>query len=106
MSLVSGPGVGGATINDLLDEPTLHVENHVKYIQSLDTVCLLFHFSLLASSTYLAHTLIAKRRTRILVDRTSTTQWIILGSDGFTSTWSSCCATPRRDHRFRAVVST
>lgn len=40
MSLVAGPGVGGnkATTNDLPPELGLVIENHVKYIQSLDTV--------------------------------------------------------------------
>lgn len=36
MSLVSGPGRGGA--GDVPVELNLVVENHVKYIQSLDTV--------------------------------------------------------------------
>jgi geranylgeranyl transferase type-2 subunit beta len=37
MSLVSGPGRGGAS-SGLPDEIQLAVEAHVKYIQSLDTV--------------------------------------------------------------------
>jgi len=37
MSLVSGPGRGGASSN-LPDELQLAVGAHVKYIQSLDTV--------------------------------------------------------------------
>lgn len=38
MSLVSGPGLGGGS-SQLPDELKLAVEAHVKYIQSLDTVC-------------------------------------------------------------------
>jgi geranylgeranyl transferase type-2 subunit beta len=38
MSLVSGPGRAGG--NALPDELQLVIEPHVKYIQSLDTVCL------------------------------------------------------------------
>lgn len=38
MSLVSGPGRGGATGGQLPDELQLYVDKHVKYIQSLDTV--------------------------------------------------------------------
>ncbi|KAK0659265.1 Geranylgeranyl transferase type-2 subunit beta 1 [Lasiodiplodia hormozganensis] len=37
MSLVSGPGRGGATGGQLPDELQLYVDKHVKYIQSLDT---------------------------------------------------------------------
>lgn len=39
MSLVSGPGRGGASTGDLPDELKLVVDKHVQYIQSLDTVC-------------------------------------------------------------------
>ena len=38
MSLVSGPGKGGASTGDVPDELKLVVEKHVEYIQSLDTV--------------------------------------------------------------------
>ena len=38
MSLVSGPGRGGASTGDVSDELKLVVEKHVEYIQSLDTV--------------------------------------------------------------------
>ena len=38
MSLVSGPGRGGASIGHVPDELKLVVEKHVQYIQSLDTV--------------------------------------------------------------------
>jgi geranylgeranyl transferase type-2 subunit beta len=38
MSLVAGPGRGGASSN-LPDELQLAVVAHVLYIQSLDTVC-------------------------------------------------------------------
>ena len=38
MSLVSGPGRGGASTGDLPDELKLVVDKHVQYIQSLDTV--------------------------------------------------------------------
>ncbi|KAL9076818.1 MAG: hypothetical protein Q9161_000803 [Pseudevernia consocians] len=37
MSLVSGPGRGGASTGHVPDELKLVVENHVEYIQSLDT---------------------------------------------------------------------
>lgn len=37
MSLVSGPGIGGASSN-LPGELRLAVEKHIEYIQSLDTV--------------------------------------------------------------------
>lgn len=39
MSLVAGPGRGGAQAAQLPDELKLVVEKHVQYIQSLDTVC-------------------------------------------------------------------
>lgn len=38
MSLVSGPGRGGTAEQNVPDELILFVDNHVKYIQSLDTV--------------------------------------------------------------------
>lgn len=38
MSLVAGPGRGGAGENQLPDELKLVVEKHVAYIQSLDSV--------------------------------------------------------------------
>ena len=38
MSLVSGPGRGGASASTMPDELTLVVDKHVNYIQSLDTV--------------------------------------------------------------------
>ena len=38
MSLVSGPGRGGASTAHAPDELKLAVEKHVEYIQSLDTV--------------------------------------------------------------------
>ena len=38
MSLVSGPGRGGASTGDLPDQLKLVVDKHVEYIQSLDTV--------------------------------------------------------------------
>ncbi|KAI9751573.1 MAG: hypothetical protein M4579_006008 [Chaenotheca gracillima] len=37
MSLVSGPGPGGSATSDLPDELRLYVDQHVRYIQSLDT---------------------------------------------------------------------
>ena len=39
MSLVSGPGRGGASSGDVPNELRLVVEKHVEYIKSLDTVC-------------------------------------------------------------------
>lgn len=40
MSLVAGPGRGGASAqSELPDELKLVIEPHVKYIQSLDSVC-------------------------------------------------------------------
>lgn len=38
MSLVSGPGRGGSSDGKLPSELELHVDKHVNYIQSLDTV--------------------------------------------------------------------
>ena len=38
MSLVSGPGRGGASTNDVPAELELVVEKHVQYITSLDSV--------------------------------------------------------------------
>lgn len=38
MSLVSGPGRGGQKLTDLPGELTLAIDQHVKYIQQLDTV--------------------------------------------------------------------
>ena len=38
MSLVSGPGRGGTKGDDGSGDLPLCVDNHVKYIQSLDTV--------------------------------------------------------------------
>lgn len=40
MSLVSGPGRGGAFTGDVPEELKLVVEKHVEYIQSLDTMSL------------------------------------------------------------------
>ncbi|KAF2090817.1 rab geranylgeranyl transferase [Saccharata proteae CBS 121410] len=37
MALVSGPGRGGSTTDQLPEELRLHIDKHVKYIQSLDT---------------------------------------------------------------------
>ena len=39
MSLVSGPGRGGTAGKERPDALRLQVEQHVRYIQSLDTVC-------------------------------------------------------------------
>ena len=39
MSLVSGPGRAKFNTERLTDELSMHVEKHVRYIQSLDTVC-------------------------------------------------------------------
>ena len=39
MSLVSGPGRGGQYGRNFPDELKLVIDKHVKYIQSLDTVC-------------------------------------------------------------------
>lgn len=50
MSLVSGPGRGGS--NQLPEELILAVDQHIKYIQSLDTV------STAPSSSQVEHTLI------------------------------------------------
>lgn len=44
MSLISGPGRGGASTDSVPAELKLVVDNHVKYIQSLDKVR---HLSLL-----------------------------------------------------------
>ena len=63
MSLVSGPGRGGAAGQSLPDELKLVVEKHVKYIQALDTVRSTMFYLLQC-----AHALIAPGRTRILVD--------------------------------------
>lgn len=38
MSLVSGPGRGGQNVVALPDELALAVDQHVKYIQQLDSV--------------------------------------------------------------------
>ena len=38
MSLVSGPGRGGASADDLPDQLELVLEKHVQYITSLDSV--------------------------------------------------------------------
>ena len=38
MSLVSGPGRGGASDGGVPEDLKLVIENHVKYIQILDTV--------------------------------------------------------------------
>lgn len=38
MSLVSGPGRGGQKANALPDEMVLAINQHVRYIQQLDTV--------------------------------------------------------------------
>ena len=38
MSLVSGPGRGGAPADDVPDQLKLVVEKHVQYITSLDSV--------------------------------------------------------------------
>ena len=38
MSLVSGPGRGGASTDDVPDQLKLVVERHVQYITSLDSV--------------------------------------------------------------------
>ena len=38
MSLIAGPGRGGASTGHVPDELKLAVEKHVEYIQSLDTV--------------------------------------------------------------------
>jgi hypothetical protein len=58
MSLVSGPGRGGASSN-LPDELQLAVDAHVKYIQSLDTVRTFTYADML--SALMANTLTAKR---------------------------------------------
>ena len=44
MSLVAGPGRGGAADSKLPDELKLVVDKHVAYIQSLDTVRLTLTF--------------------------------------------------------------
>lgn len=38
MSLVSGPGRGGASADELTEELGLVIDKHVEYIKSLDTV--------------------------------------------------------------------
>jgi len=38
MSLVSGPGRGGSSGVGLPEDLELYIDEHVKYIQSLDTV--------------------------------------------------------------------
>jgi hypothetical protein len=58
MSLVSGPGRGGASSN-LPDELQLAIEAHVKYIQSLDTVRTFICADML--SALMADTLTAKK---------------------------------------------
>ena len=49
MSLVAGPGRGGAGDGQLPDELELVIDKHVAYIQSLDTVRQIHH---LASSAH------------------------------------------------------
>ena len=61
MSLVSGPGRGGSRSNDLPGELMLHVDKHVEYIQSLDSVWLTA--SLLSVYNLLTTVLKAERRT-------------------------------------------
>jgi hypothetical protein len=58
MSLVSGPGRGGASSN-LPDELQLAVDVHVKYIQSLDTVRTFIYADMLGA--LMADSLTAKR---------------------------------------------
>ena len=52
MSFVSGPGRGGASTAHVLDELKLVVENHVQYIQSLDTVYSTEHSSTSSGSSF------------------------------------------------------
>ena len=73
MSLAAGPGRGGGN-SGLPEELELCIDRHVMYIQSLDTVS-----HELPSQEEVAHTLTAKRRARVLADRTSPSQWPLLG---------------------------
>ena len=52
MSLVSGPGRGGASTAHVPDELKLVVKNHVQYIQSLDTVPSTEHSSTSCGSSF------------------------------------------------------
>ena len=61
MSLVSGPGRGGASSGDVPDELKLVVEKHVEYIQSLDTVRSAVIFFCFLGNDAAAHTLTAAR---------------------------------------------
>jgi len=58
MSLVSGPGRAARSTAELQEDLTLHVQKHIDYIQSLDTVCR----SRRSSSAFNAHRRVAKRR--------------------------------------------
>ena len=58
MSLVSGPGRGGASTGNVPDELKLVVEKHVEYIKSLDTVSFVGIVKLTCSE---AHSLTAAR---------------------------------------------
>lgn len=91
MSLVSGPGRGGIKGDDAPDGPPLCVENHVKYIQSLDTVR---HHPRSTPVVLNTHLLTAERRTRVLADRASTFKRRLLGFDGPPSSGSSRCIAP------------
>ena len=86
MSLVSGPGRGGTKGDDAVGALPLCVAEHVKYIQSLDTVRHQAGFTPFMRNT---HVLTAKRRTRILADRAFAPEWSLLGFDGLTSSGPS-----------------
>ena len=83
MSLVSGPGRAKLNADHNAHELSLHVEKHVRYIQSLDTVCP----QVPPGRARMAHPLIAQRRAGVLADRTPASQWALLGSDGVAFTW-------------------
>ena len=58
MSLVSGPGKGGHSAGAVPEELELVIDNHVRYIQSLDTVRISYW---LLAQVAAAHLLTAQR---------------------------------------------
>ena len=79
----------------------LRVEEHVRYIQSLDTVCP-------QSATVVmpkAHTRTAERRTGVLDDRASTPQRRLLGTDSLASTVPTTSSAAKRDDRLCLLLS-
>ena len=53
MSLAAGPGIGGSRQGSLPEKLVLHVDKHVRYVQTLDTVrglCIFFSLCLAAAA--------------------------------------------------------